>query len=157
VFYGMPDTSTAATVRYGHYRARVGYGWYNTGATLFLITDDPDNKPHSGMNPAGTAPGAEMTVIVCGSFGSGSGSGSGGGGGLSDEECWDLAESLDDLIEGFIALLDATPCEVADNPGGYSSTVVAFASAICSRTRTFLTLCEGTEAYDWFVDKWGVP
>jgi len=150
ILYG--DTSTATTVRYGHYRARVGYGWYNTVSTLALITDDPDNKPHSGMNPVGTAPGPEMTVFVCG--GSGSGSGSGGGGGLTEEECWTLAETLDDLIESFLASQGMEPCEVEYDPGDYTTII---AQVICSRIHTFLTLCDGTEAYDWFVDKWGVP
>lgn len=154
VFYGMPDTSTAATVRYGHYRARVGYGWYNTGATLFLVTDDPDNKPHSGMNPAGTAPGAEMTIFVCGG-GSGSGSGSGsGGGGYTDEECWDLAESLDDVVEAYLSSYGIHPCEVEYIPGDLPTII---AQVICSRITAFLSICAGTEAVDWFIDKWGSP
>jgi len=132
------------------YSGPVGYRWFesSSGALPAAGFPVPPGAPDP-LNESGDT--ATVTIVSCGS---GSGSGSGGGGGLTDEECWDLAESLDDLIESFMASQGMEPCEVEYDPDDYNTII---AQVICSQIQSFQSQCAGTEAYDWFVDKWGVP
>jgi len=127
------------------YSGSVGYRWFESSSGALPAT----GVTSESLNEAGDT--ATVTIVSCGS---GSGSGSGGGGGLSDEECWDLAESLDDVIESFMASQGMEPCEVEYDPDDYNTII---AQVICNQIQRFLSQCAGTEAYDWFVDKWGVP
>jgi hypothetical protein len=96
--------------------------------------------------------GEVATLTPCGEgSGSGSGSGSGGGGGLSDEECWTLAESLDDLLTWYMALGIGAPCDNTE-PGTIYSGVSAI---LCDQIATLRSECAGTEAAGWFEDTWG--